>query len=418
MQRWRLAPHSILFAVFLGALAALPPISIDMALPALVNIASTLHASASQAGLTLSLFMAGFAVGPIVYGPLSDAKGRKPTLLLGLALFTVGGIVSAVAPSIAVLLGARLVQGIGAGAGMTVALAIVRDLFEGNAMQHRLAAITVVANVAPIVAPSIGVGLLAAIEWRGIYGVMAVCGLVAALATWAGLTESAPQRSGSFAVSGLLNGYRRVLTHRAVLGHILINGFGFGWMFAYVAGSPLVLLHVLHVRPIIYAAMFAMTGAGIVAGAAVNGFIAARGFESRRILATAICTTLAATLGLIALSVLHRASLLTIMPLLVASTFCFGLAAPSAARGALDPVPELAGVAGGLLTSIQMLCGAASSSFVALLFPVLGIYSMSGVMIACALLAGMVWIWLGQRGGVETPSTVADANSTSTIGTS
>jgi DHA1 family bicyclomycin/chloramphenicol resistance-like MFS transporter len=386
-----------------------------MALPALGNIANTLHASASQAGLTLSLFMAGFAVGPIVYGPLSDARGRKPTLLLGLALFTVGGIVSALAPGIAVLLGARLVQGIGAGAGMTVALAIVRDLFEGNAMQHRLAAITVVANVAPIVAPSIGVGLLAAIEWRGIYGVMAVCGLVAALATWAGLTESAPRRSGSLALSGLRDGYRRALTHRAVLGHILINGFGFGWMFAYVAGSPLVLLHILHVRPIIYAAMFAMTGAGIVAGATLNGFIAARGFESRRILATAICTTLAMSLGLIALSGSHHASLITIMPLLVASTFCFGLAAPSAARGALDPIPELAGVAGGLLTSIQMLCGAASSSFVALLFPVFGIFSMSGVMAACALLAGMAWIWLGRRGGIETPAAVADANSTSPV---
>jgi DHA1 family bicyclomycin/chloramphenicol resistance-like MFS transporter len=161
--------------------------------------------------------------------------------------------------------------------------------------------------------------------------------------------------------------------------------------------------------------MFAMTGAGIVAGASVNGFIAARGLGSRRILATAICTTLAATSGLIALSVWHYVSLLTIMPLLVASTFCFGLAAPSAARGALDPVAELAGVAGGLLTSIQMLCGAASSSFVALLFPALGIFSMSGVMIACALLAGIAWIWLGQRGGVETPSTIADANSTSTI---
>ncbi|WP_213766203.1 multidrug effflux MFS transporter [Caballeronia sp. dw_19] len=414
-QRWRLAPQSILFAVFLGALAALPPISIDMALPALGNIANALDASASQAGLTLSLFMAGFAVGPIAYGPLSDARGRKPTLLLGLALFTVGGIVSALAPGIAVLLGARLVQGIGAGAGMTIALAIVRDLFEGNAMQHRLAAITVVANVAPIVAPSIGVGLLAAIEWRGIYGVMAACGLLAALATWAGLTESAPQQSGGFALSGLRDGYRRALTHRAVIGHILINGFGFGWMFAYVAGSPLVLLHILHVRPIIYAAMFAMTGAGIVAGATVNGFIAAGGVESRRILATAICTTLAATFGLIALSVLHQASLPTVMPLLVVSTFCFGLAAPSAARGALDPIPELAGVAGGLLTSIQMLCGAASSSFVALLFPILGIFAMSGVMAACALLAGMVWIWLGKRDGIESPSADVDANSTSPV---
>ncbi|AMH43538.1 multidrug effflux MFS transporter [Burkholderia sp. PAMC 26561] len=343
--RWRLQPQSVLFAIYLGALAALPPISIDMALPALVDIAGSLHAGASQAGLTLSLFMAGFAVGPIVYGPLCDARGRKPTLLLGLALFTVGGIGSAVAPDISILLGARLVQGIGAGAGMTVALAIVRDLFEGNAMQHRLAAITVVANVAPIVAPSVGVALLAAIEWRGIYGVMAVCGFLAAIVTWTGLVESAPRRSPDVAIAGLREQYRRVLTHRLVIGNILINGFGFGWMFAYVAGSPLVLLHVLHVRPVIYAAMFAMTGLGIVAGATINGVLASRGVGARRVLAVAICVTLAATLSLIAMNVLHLATLLTIMPLLVACTFCFGLAAPSATRGALDPMPELAGVA-------------------------------------------------------------------------
>lgn len=395
----RLDPNSVLFAIFLGALAALPPISIDMALPALVQITGSLHASASQAGLTLSVFMAGFAVGPLAYGPLSDARGRKPTLLLGLALFTLGGVGATLAPGIGVLLAARLIQGLGAGAGMTIALAIVRDLFDGHAMRHRLAAITMVANVAPIVAPSIGVGLLAIIDWRGIYGVMAACGLLAALVTWAGVAESAPQRSAQFVTTGLREGYRRVLTQPAVIGHILINGFGFAWMFAYVAGSPLVLLHVLHVAPIVYAAMFAMTGAGIVAGAALNGFIDARGFASRHILGVAIGVTLVSTLGLIALGVSHHATLLSIMPLLVASTFCFGLAAPSAAQGALDPVPELAGVAGGVLTSIQMLCGAASSSLVALLFPALGILAMSGVMAACALLGATVWIWLGRNAG-------------------
>lgn len=394
--RLRLRPQSVLFAVYLGGLAALPPISIDMALPALVDIANSLHASASQAGLTLSLFMAGFAFGPIVYGPLSDAHGRKPTLLLGLALFTAGGVVSALAPRMSVLLCARLVQGAGAGAGMTVALAVVRDLFEGNAMQRRLAAITVVANVAPIVAPSVGVALLAAVQWRGIYGVMAVCGLLAAVATWKGLEESAPSRSEDFVATGLRQQYWRVLTHRPVIGSILINGFGFGWMFAYVAGSPLVLLHVLHIKPAVYAAMFATTGLGIVAGATVNGLVASRGVGSRCILAVAIGVTLAATVGLGVLNALHLASLLTIMPLLVACTFCFGLAAPSATRGALDPVPELAGVAGGLLTSVQMLCGAASSSLVAMLFARFGPQAMSGVMFACALLGALVWIWPGE----------------------
>jgi DHA1 family bicyclomycin/chloramphenicol resistance-like MFS transporter len=407
-MRWRLAPQSVLFAVFLGALAALPPISIDMALPALVEISDALHATSSEAGLTLSLFMAGFAVGPVVYGPLSDARGRKPTLLVGLALFTVGGVIAALAPSIAVLLGARLLQGIGAGAGMTIALGIARDLFEGDAMQRRIAAITVVANVAPIVAPSVGVALLATLHWRGIYGVMAVCGLVAALVTWLGLTESAPRRTGR-----LLPGdaYRRVLSSRAVMGHILINGFGFGWMFAYVAGSPLVLLRLLHVSPVIYAAMFATTGAGIVTGASVNGFIGSRGFGPRRILGFAISVALLAALGLIALGLTRHASLLTVMPLLVASTFCFGLAAPSAARGALDPMPELAGMAGGLLTSVQMLCGAASSSLVALLFSSLGMLAMSGVMASCALLAGAMWVWLGRAGRVAAASGAPSSSS-------
>jgi MFS transporter, DHA1 family, multidrug resistance protein len=99
----RLPPNSVLFAIFLGTLAALPPISIDMALPALVQISGSLHASPSQAGLTLSVFMAGFAVGPLAYGPLSDARGRKPTLLLGLALFTLGGVGATLAPGIGVL---------------------------------------------------------------------------------------------------------------------------------------------------------------------------------------------------------------------------------------------------------------------------------------------------------------------------
>lgn len=393
MEAFRLNPQSLLFAAFLGALAAFPPISIDLALPALVQIGHALGSTGSEAGFTLSFFMAGFAAGPIAYGPLSDARGRKPVLLAGLVLFTAGGIGSALAPSLVALLAARLLQGLGAGAGMTIAMAMVRDLFEGAAMQRRLAAITVVANVAPIVAPSIGVGLLASAGWRGIYGVMGALGLVVALVTWLALAETS-KPAGS-RVAPPRERYRRVWSNRSVVGHILLNGLGFGWMFAYVAGSPLVLLRVLHVTPIVYAAMFATTGAAIVAGATLNGWLGSRGLGSRGTLAIAVGLALLATLSLIALSALHELSLLNAMPLLAASTFAFGFAAPTAAQGALEPMPELAGVAGGLLASVQMLFGAASSSLVALLFPTLGAYAMSGVMAGCALLAGAVWMGLG-----------------------
>jgi len=388
----RLNPESVLFAVFLGALAAFPPISIDLALPALVEIERGLGSTGSQAGLTLSLFMAGFAAGPVVYGPLSDSRGRKPVLLLGLVLFTAGGIASALAPSIYALLGARLLQGLGAGAGMTIAMAMVRDLFAGAAMQRRLAAITVVANVAPIVAPSLGVGLLAAAGWRGIYAVMGVLGLVVALTTRLSLEETHAHATRQ--AVPLREAWGRVLSHRHVAGHILLNGLAFGWMFAYVAGSPLLLLHVLHVQPIVYAAMFATTGAAIVAGATLNGWFGSRGMGSRGLLAVAIGMALVASCALSGLVFAHQVHLFTAMPLLVASTFAFGLAAPSAAHGALDPLPKLAGVAGGLLASVQMLFGALSSSLVAVLYPALGIFAMSSVMAASALLAGAVWLAL------------------------
>ncbi len=125
-------PHSLLFVIFLASLAALPPLSIDMALPALHGIAATLQTSPGRAGLTLSLFMAGFAVTPLIYGPLSDRFGRRPILLSGLGLFTLGSLACAISPSIFFLLAARLAEGAGAGAGISMAFAIVRDLFAGE----------------------------------------------------------------------------------------------------------------------------------------------------------------------------------------------------------------------------------------------------------------------------------------------
>ncbi|MGI4982480.1 MAG: multidrug effflux MFS transporter [Janthinobacterium lividum] len=389
------APRAVLFAIFLGALAALAPISIDMALPALVEIGASLHASSSRTGLTLSLFMAGFAIGPIVYGPLSDARGRKPILLLGLACFTSGGVLATLAPGIGLLLVARFIQGLGAGAGMTIALAIVRDRFDGAAMQRRIAAITVVANVAPIVAPSIGVALLSTVHWRGLYALMAGCGLLAACVAWIGLRESAPGPRTRVSLPLLGRGYATVFGHRGIVMSILLNGLGFGWMFAYVAGSPLVLEQLLHVSPAVYAGMFALTGAGIVAGASCNAFIVGRGVSSPRVLAVAVVLATLSTAALLGLGVLQWISLAGVMPLLVASTFCFGLAAPSAARGALEPLPALAGVTGGLLTSVQMLIGAVSSSLVAFLFPGMGMTAMSGVMTGCAVLALLVLLSAG-----------------------
>jgi MFS transporter, DHA1 family, multidrug resistance protein len=389
----KLAPTGSVFALFLGVLAALPPLSIDMALPALVPIEASMHSTSGMAGLTLSLFMAGFAVSPIFYGPLADRFGRRPMLLVGLALFTLGGIGATAAGSMPMLLLARLVQGAGAGAGMTLAFAIVRDLFEGRLAQSRLALITMVANVAPIVSPTLGAGLLLLVGWRGIYGLTAVSGLALTGVVLLGFRETRAVRAEAGAMlPRLLRGYRQVVTHREVVSHILVNGLAFGWAFAYVAGSPLVLISLYHVAPILYALLFACTGGGIVAGAMLNGRLARRGLVSERMLVPAILLAVAVTLVLAGLSVLGTMRLPVLMPLLVLATFCFGLAAPSAAHGALGPIPELAGVAGGLLTSVQMLIGALASWVVAFLFPVFGLLAMTGTMAVMAVIALLVYL--------------------------
>ena len=124
----RIRPKSLSFTILLGALSALPPLSIDMGLPAFPTISAALRTSPGAVGLTLSLFMLGFAIAQLGFGPLSDRYGRRPVLLVGCGIFALAGVVCAAAPSIGTLIAWRLVQGAGAGAGMVVTLAIVRDL--------------------------------------------------------------------------------------------------------------------------------------------------------------------------------------------------------------------------------------------------------------------------------------------------
>jgi MFS transporter, DHA1 family, multidrug resistance protein len=382
----QLKPKSVGFTVILGVLAALLPLSIDLGLPALPAIGTSLNASPAAVGLTLSLFMAGYAVSQLVFGPLSDRYGRKPVLLAGCGIFAFTSFACAIAPSINALLAWRFFQGAGAGAGMTLMLAMVRDLFEGATARVQLSYINLVINIAPIIAPTIGVGILALSNWRGIYGVLAVGGLVLILVIALGLDESIKNRDvNALKPHRLIGNYLRVLNNRVFIGYALVDALSFGCLFAYVAGSSLVMIDVLGLSTTTYGLIFASTGIGIVTGSFLSGLLNNRGVPSAKLLGFGLVIAASSAIVLLVVSVSGAAQLLTLLPPIVMNTFCYGLIAPNAIHHALHSVKDTAGSAAAVIGFLEMLGGALASILIGFLFDGHTVNVMSEVMALFAI---------------------------------
>jgi DHA1 family bicyclomycin/chloramphenicol resistance-like MFS transporter len=381
-------PASFAFTALLGGMAALPALSIDMSLPALPILQREFGASAGQAGLTVSLFLAGFAIAQLVLGPLSDRIGRRPVLLGAVILYSAAALLCAAAPSIGLLNASRLLQGTGAAAGMAMSLAIVRDLFTGAAARVKLSYVAVVVGIAPIIAPSIGALLLQVVGWRAIFGLHAASGTVLATAVALGLPETRPFAKARPAV---LASYVRMLTTRRAIGHAVVNAFSFGCMFSYIAGSPLLLMGALGVSTALYGLLFACTAASITLGSWLNGLLSSHGVAAGALLATGLLLALAASIGLVVLTVWGPLALASVMPVLMLSLLCRGLVGPNATHGAIEPMPEVAGLASAVTGFLQMVAGALASATVAGLYPLLGPPAMATVMAPCALAALLAW---------------------------
>jgi DHA1 family bicyclomycin/chloramphenicol resistance-like MFS transporter len=388
---------SVAFTLMLGALAALPPLGIDMSLPALPGIASGLGTSTAASGATLSIFLLGFATAPLVFGPLSDRFGRRLVLLAGVAVFAAAGIFCAKAPSIGWLLGARLAQGMGAGVGAAMPLAIIRDLFSNAAARTRLSYVTVVLSVAPLVAPSFGSAVIPFDGWRGVYLILGGASALLWLVVAFGFAESMdPGRRQSLHPGHLLARYRRVLRHRTTLVYSVVNALSFACMFAFISGSPLVLIGGRGFSAAAFSAVFACAGFGTICGAFVNGQLAKRGIPSSRILVWSLVLGVISTAALVTLSLTGRDGITALVPLLMLSNASYGLVGPNATHEALQPMPEAAGIASAVLRCIQMMAGAGASTLVPVLYRSHSSLPMTGVMASCAVSALLVFM-LGLR---------------------
>ncbi|CAN5900604.1 multidrug effflux MFS transporter [soil metagenome] len=392
-----LRPHSVSFTLLLGALVTLASFATDMGLPVLAATAQSLGVSPARAALSLSVFIAGFAVGPLVFGPLSDRFGRRPILLGGCAAFAVFGSLGAFAQSIQALLLWRTLMGIGAGTVQVLVLATVRDLFTGREARTKQAYVNMAGGVAPIIAPTLGIFVAGFGGWRAIYGVLAAGGIVLLIVATVRLQETAPMAGHALSVRRTLANYARVVRHPVSFGNALVVALSFGSLFAFVSGSSLVLIGVFGASQRVYGLLFAVTSLGLVTGAFTSARLTRRGVSHARLIGVGVATTAVITVILLALAATALLRIATFIPLIVLANVATGLTRPNAAQGALEPMPEIVGVASALLSGLQMLVGAAASALAASLFDGRTAMAMTGTMAVCSVSAALVYLLVVRR---------------------
>ncbi|MGD0376032.1 MAG: multidrug effflux MFS transporter [Streptosporangiaceae bacterium] len=352
----------------LGSLSAFAPLSIDMYLPALPSMARGLGTSASVAQLSLTACLAGLAVGQLLAGPLSDALGRRRPLLAGVATYAVASALCVAAPDIWALLAMRLLQGLAGAAGIVIARAMVRDLYEGNELARFFALLLMVNGTAPIAAPIIGAQLLRFTSWRGVFAVLAGIGVVLLVVTAGWLPETLPaarrHRGGGRA---LLRDGGRLIADRQFIGYALASGLAFGAMFAYISGSPFVLQAMFGISPQLFSLIFAINGAGIICAGLLSRRLVGR--RSPRELLT-VGLTGSATGGILLLAAAVLAiGLPLILPALFVMVASVGFILPNATALALSRYGGQAGSASAVIGLAQFAIGAAAAPLVGIAGP-------------------------------------------------
>jgi DHA1 family bicyclomycin/chloramphenicol resistance-like MFS transporter len=367
-----------------------------MYLPALPTITTQLETTSAAVQLTLTGTLVGLALGQLVLGPVSDALGRKRPLLAGTALHVLASLLVLVAPNLAVLGALRVLQGVGTAAGAVIALAIVRDLYDGRAAATMLSRLFLVLGAAPVLAPTIGGELLRFTSWRGIFALLAVYGVLMVVVGARALPETLPpERRQSSGVVGTLRGYRSLFRDRAYVGLVLVAGLTMAGLFSYVSGSAFVYQGEFGLDEQQFGLLFGAGAFWLIAATQANPLLLRR-FSPQQLLVAGTVAGAAGGAALVMLAGTGTGGLPAVVVSLWVVLFACGLALPNAPALALSRHGEAAGTAAALLGAVQFGVGAVVSPVVGLLgndAVAIGLVVVTALTLAIAVLVVVVRPW-------------------------
>jgi DHA1 family bicyclomycin/chloramphenicol resistance-like MFS transporter len=348
--------------VLLGSLTAMGPLAIDMYLPSLPAIGLDLHASNTLTQGTVAAFLAGMAIGQFVYGPASDRLGRKPPIVVGIAIFVLASAACALAPSAPLLIAGRFAQALGACSGAVVARAVVRDRFGHVETARMLSLLMLIMGLAPILAPLLGGLLLTVGGWRLIFGFMAAFGVLLGLAALLQMRESRSEETAAHARSEHpFQAYLALLREPRLVGYALSGALNGAALFTYISASPELLIQVYKIPPQAFGWVFGTNAIGIIGANQVNRHLLRRRTPDE-VLGRASLAALVFSALLALAAVTGFGGRYAILPLLFCVLASYGFMGGNTTAGALNVDPRRSGSISALIGGLSFGTGALASA--------------------------------------------------------
>jgi len=355
--------YSLVFAILLAVFSAIGPFTIDMYLASFPDMMNYFETKASMVQASLTSCILGVAFGQIIMGALSDVHGRRKPLLISMIVYALSSFACAFAPNITVFIILRFIQGFSGSAGIVISRAIVRDLYSGIELTKFFSLLTVIGNLAPLIAPLAGSAVISFTSWIGIFIFLGLFGILLSTITIWKIKESLPiERRVSSNFKSLIRNFKELLKDRRFMGYALVQGILFSGVFAYISGASFIYQNIYDVSPQVFSMLFALNGISLILGAQVVKILAGRIKEDSILLIGLALAFISGTIVLVGVF-LHGPLIMLVIPLFFLNA-AVGITGPTSFTLAMESQGHIAGSAAALLGVMPTLLGAVTSPLV------------------------------------------------------